>query len=175
MFENSCYIIHDNISKSTKVLLTTPCKYLSEKCPATMIDDVVSPDALQVTADVNPDSAPLAISKTSPVYTATADPNTYTRLTVIIRSKKTPKINKINFVVFGVEEVYYIIQSPVQTYPSPKRTTDPTKQSIVTAIFEVPIEADTLTVYLKPVSETTEIEVSQLEIVACYEPGLSLY
>ena len=139
-----------------------------------MVDDVVSPDAVQVTADVNPDSAPLALSKTSPFYTATANPDNYIRLTIIIRSRTTPKINRIYFIVYGTIEVYYVLQSPVRTYPSPKRTTDPTKESIITAIFDVPIEADTMTVYLKPVSETTEVQVSQLEVKACYEPGLLL-
>ena len=146
----------------------------SAKCPVTMIDDVVSPDAVQVTADVNPDSAPLALSKTSPFYTATGKPDTYIQWTQIIRSRGTPKINRIYFIVYGTIEVYYVLQSPVKTYPSPKRTTDPTQETVVTAIFDVPIEADTVTVYLKPASETTEIQLSQLEVKACYEPGLLL-
>ena len=140
-----------------------------------MVDDVVSPDAVQVTADVNPDSAPLALSKTSPFYTATGKPDIYIQLTIIIRSRTTPKINRIYFVVFGVTEVYYVLQSPNKTYPSPKRTTDPTEETVVTAPFDVPIDADTLSVFMKPASETTEIQLSQLEIKACYEPGLLLF
>lgn len=139
-----------------------------------MIDDVVSPQDVDVIGDVSPDTAKTAFNKVAPFYTFTADPKTtpYVRLTIALRSKTPTLINGISFVVLGSSGVYYVLGSPTGSYPpSPTRPTDPTKASVVSAVFVTPVEAKTMTVYLRPVDETTIIQVSKLEIKSCRETG----
>ena len=153
-------------------ICTNILSYDSGQCNEVMINGNTDTNSVAITASVSSEKASAALGGSGDAFSVVADPSTYVFLTVGLISTSMPKITEISFQVSGITEVYYVLSGGSTSVTSEPRKADTFSTITVFDPLATPVQANEITVYLKPGSMFSAVTVSGLYVKACFQPGI---